>query len=160
MNHIDDHKHISQLSVPGTHDTAACHEYQPMCTLFCECQSLKIPDQLNIGVRFLDIRLNHYENYFRINHGFIYLKLNFADVLNDIDAFLRQNPSESIVMRYKKEYEEIDCSRSFVDTLQSYIGSYPGYRFPLHSFSFFHDLCQIVRRNFVAGNEFFIQFRS
>ena len=114
------------MTIPGTHDTAANFRNSHLCTIFCWCQNLSIPEQLDSGVRFLDIRLNHYHNMLRITHEFIYLNMNFSDVLDEIGEFFKKGPKETIVMRYREEYKDIDCNRSFSDTLQTYLDKYSG----------------------------------
>lgn len=51
-------KLISQLSIPGTHDSATntCQWYQS-CDI-SQCQSWSIYWQLMAGIRFLDLRVN------------------------------------------------------------------------------------------------------
>ncbi|XP_075247118.1 uncharacterized protein LOC142340428 [Convolutriloba macropyga] len=126
MSQLDDDKYISQVTIPGTHDTAANFRNSHLCTIFCWCQNLSIPEQLDSGVRFLDIRLNHYHNMLRITHEFIYLNMNFSHVLDEIGEFFKKGPKETIVMRYREEYKDIDCNRSFSDTLQTYLDKYSG----------------------------------
>ena len=84
MSALQDNVSLSQISVPGTHDSGATVEF-PSGT--AKTQNLTIAEQLSIGVRFLDIRCRHIDDSFAIHHGPVYQKLNFDDVLNAVYAF-------------------------------------------------------------------------
>ena len=49
MSRLDGEKYISDISVPGTHDT--CALYEPLREL-AKCQMYTVTDQLNMGVRY------------------------------------------------------------------------------------------------------------
>ncbi|RFM30145.1 phosphatidylinositol-specific phospholipase C [Deminuibacter soli] len=123
MGALPDSVNLSQLSIPGSHDAGAC--YEPVAGI-AKCQNLSIAAQLNIGVRFLDIRCRHVKNGFVINHGPFYQNLYFAEVINTCAAFLRNHPGESIVMSIKEEYRADGCTHSFEQTFANYVRQYPG----------------------------------
>ena len=54
MMALDDDASLNSISIPGTHDSGALHS---LAEISGKCQSLSIEEQLKIGVRFLDIRL-------------------------------------------------------------------------------------------------------
>ena len=54
MAQLNDDATLKSLTIPGTHDSGALHS---IAEISSKCQSLAIKDQLKIGVRFLDIRL-------------------------------------------------------------------------------------------------------
>ena len=56
MSKVDDNKKIVELSIPGTHDSGATHSIFDVAG---KCQDLSIKQQLKIGVRFFDIRLDN-----------------------------------------------------------------------------------------------------
>src|SRR5687767_7668450 len=66
---LDGNLPLSQFSIPGTHDSGALVE--PVSGT-AKCQNLSIADQLNAGVRFLDIRCRHINDAFAIHHGAVY----------------------------------------------------------------------------------------
>jgi 1-phosphatidylinositol phosphodiesterase len=114
---------LTQFSIPGTHDSGA--QYEPVSGT-AKCQNLTIGDQLNAGVRFLDIRCREINNAFAIHHGSIYQNMNFDDVLNAVTAFLSSNPSECVIMSVKEEYTESGDTETFEQVFDSYVAKNPG----------------------------------
>jgi len=123
MNGLDSGLAVSQFSIPGTHDSGA--RYEPVSGTAI-CQTLTIGDQLNAGVRFLDIRCRHINDAFAIHHGQVYQNANFDDVLNATIGFLNANPSETVIMSVKEEYNASGNTRSFEATFDSYVAKNPG----------------------------------
>ncbi|PWN58856.1 phosphatidylinositol diacylglycerol-lyase [Chryseobacterium viscerum] len=120
MSGLQDNISISKISIPGTHDSGARVD-APVVSGTAKTQDLSIAEQLNAGVRFLDIRCRHIDNSFAIHHGAIYQNLNFDDVLNACYAFLNSHPSETIIMSVKEEYDASNTTRSFEQTFDSYV---------------------------------------
>lgn len=119
MKNLSNQKSIDTISIPGTHDSASFYGGDIVQT-----QSMSITDQLNSGVRFLDIRLRHINNVFAIHHGSVFQKQFFGDILNQVSDFLQKNPSEFILMRVKKEHTEENNTRKFEDTFSEYVNKY------------------------------------
>lgn len=110
MKAIPDQTNITELSIPGTHNSAAKIDPTALGATIenvSKCQDLTITDQLETGVRFLDIRcrLDESDNL-TIHHGIVYQELNFNDVLMSCYRFLENNPSETIIMSVKEEYSK------------------------------------------------------
>lgn len=124
MSGLQDNISISKISIPGTHDSGARVD-APVVTGTAKTQDLSIAEQLNAGVRFLDIRCRHIDNSFTIHHGPIYQNLNFDDVLNACYAFLESHPSETIIMSVKEEHDPSNTTRSFEKTFDSYVQKNP-----------------------------------
>ncbi|MEU6736219.1 phosphatidylinositol-specific phospholipase C [Streptomyces physcomitrii] len=101
MGGIGDATALRALTIPGTHDSGARFGGP-----WVECQDLLIREQLDAGVRFLDIRCRLFENAFTIHHAAFYQNLNFDDVLTACRDFLAARPSETVLMRVKQEYSE------------------------------------------------------
>lgn len=122
MGSIGDNRNLASLSIPGTHDSGAL--YEPVAGT-AKCQDQSIANQLNMGVRFLDIRCRHIDNLFTIHHGSVYQNQNFQDVLNTCISFLNNNPTETILMSVKEEYDASNTSRSFAETFDTYVNQNP-----------------------------------
>jgi 1-phosphatidylinositol phosphodiesterase len=120
MSNLPDSRRLSQISMPGTHDTMSFYGGDIVQT-----QSLPLAEQLRSGIRALDVRCRHYYNSFAIHHGFVYQNANFDDVLINVQQFLAANPRETVVMRVKEEYNAEGNNRSFADTFNSYVARYP-----------------------------------
>jgi len=106
MADLPDSRRLSELSIPGTHDTMSLHG-----NWYTKCQSMSLSEQLKAGIRAFDIRLAPWrecatcEEYkLRLWHGFIDQKAFFdSDVLEVCIQFLRDHPTETILMRIKRE---------------------------------------------------------
>lgn len=95
MDCISSNIKISQLSIPGTHESGATQGIA-----MAKCQSTGIRAQLDAGVRALDIRI--YKDM-SIYHGIIYMGKDLNDVMADIKNFLNDNPSEFLIISIKDE---------------------------------------------------------
>lgn len=121
MKDIADDRHLSELSIPGTHDSASLYGGD-----LVETQSWSLREQLDAGVRFLDIRCRHIEDVFTIHHGRVYQNINFGDVIQTVREFLDAHPTETVVMRVKAEYDPENNTRSFASTyLDRYVDPDP-----------------------------------
>ncbi|GAB2641391.1 phosphatidylinositol-specific phospholipase C [Prescottella soli] len=123
MRRIPDATSLAALSLPGTHDTMAHNSSIPTLT-----QDFDLATQLRSGVRALDIRTRHFRDVFPIHHGPEYLRANFTDVVRIVSDFLRTSPSETVLMRLKKEHTEEEITRSYEATLNWYIRDNPDTR--------------------------------
>jgi len=115
MEKLDPQAALTSLTIPGTHDSGALHG-GPLI----ECQSWSIREQLDAGIRFLDVRCRHIQNTFAIHHGLKFQNQYFGDVLKACTGFLEAYPSETIVMRVKEEYNASGNSRTFAQTFDDY----------------------------------------
>ncbi|YCM46917.1 phosphatidylinositol-specific phospholipase C domain-containing protein (plasmid) [Verrucomicrobiaceae bacterium 227] len=113
---------ISQLSIPGTHDSGALLEPFPGTA---RTQSLTLDQQLAAGVRFFDIRCNHTNNQFAIFHGPVPQGITFDIVLLQVNTFLDANPGETLIMSVKEEFTASNNTRSFEETFDSYVAQNP-----------------------------------
>lgn len=137
MKRLPDNKSIEKLSIPGTHDSASFYGGDIVQT-----QSLSISNQLYSGVRFLDIRLRHIDNVLAIHHGPVFQKQFFGDILQQVSDFLKQHPSEFVLMRVQKEHTEEGNSRSFEDTFSDYVNQYSDIIFNSRDNSYFPSVAE------------------
>lgn len=120
MKNIPGETLISEINLPGTHDSATRFCQYPY---FSRCQELSIFEQLNIGVRLLDLRVEKNGSRLMLVHGaskclktasdkaLLYLE----DVLCDCESFLKAYPSETLVISIKCDHG--DTSENTFDTL-------------------------------------------
>lgn len=118
MQSLAGQRRLSELSIPGSHDSGARHEPWGGTAI---CQTLDIASQLTAGVRFLDIRCRHLRNQFKIYHGIIDQKLSFDEVQSNCLAFLQTHPGECILMSIREEGDPAGDTRSFEDTFDAVI---------------------------------------
>lgn len=124
MSSISDNVSLAALSIPGTHDSGADYGCPTFAyNEYAKCHTQSIPQQLNGGIRYLDIRCRRTGNSFAIHHGQCYQQMNFGEVLQDCQKFLQDNPSETIIMRIKEEHSA-DSDKSFATIFNGYQSSY------------------------------------
>ncbi|WP_330330829.1 phosphatidylinositol-specific phospholipase C [Streptomyces sp. NBC_00536] len=95
---------VTSLTIPGTHDSWCTDPANG--TKWAQCQNWGIPEQLERGIRFLDIRLNGLQgapNEFGLYHGSAYQGHRFQDVLEACRSHFRKYPGETVIMRVKNE---------------------------------------------------------
>lgn len=122
MAKLDDSRSIRTVSIPGTHDSGALYSF---AGIFGKCQTLKISQQLEIGVRFLDLRLRLVDDELFVYHNFVEQKANFDDVLSELVSFLRQNPTEFLIVSLKEEEAPVRSGKPFSETVEAALCRYP-----------------------------------
>lgn len=108
MKNIPDDFLISEINLVGTHNSATQFI---RFRHFSRCQNKNIFDQLSMGIRFLDIRLKFDGEKLKLCHSFVTCKktknkkedLLFSDIFKDCELFLKENPTETIIMSIKRE---------------------------------------------------------
>lgn len=127
MSHLKDGTCLTTLSIPGTHDTMAFQKIKTFADQFANTQSGNLRQQLDAGVRFIDIRARHYRNAFEMHHGAVYLGHNFTSVVQMLEGFLSgPGKDEVVVMRLKDEgYKPKHNKRTFAETLENYVFEHP-----------------------------------
>ena len=118
MKALDDDTSLRDVNMPGSHDTMALYSIGDLAG---QCQSLSLSDQLNVGVRFLDIRLKLDHNQLKAVHGIVDEKASFKQIDEVVESFLAKNNSEFIIMSVKEEAKASNSSISFEDALKEYV---------------------------------------
>ncbi len=130
MKKLDNDKYISDVVLPGTHDSAS---YRPSLPFFSRCQDFDIAEQLEKGFRYLDIRLEAVDGGLRLVHGMTVCRnglmpwsgdLMLDTVLDQCYAFLEENPTEFIIFAVKQDHGDASIS-DFQTLLSSYIDANP-----------------------------------
>ena len=125
MNAIPDATPLNNIAIPGTHDSGATKDMILSGT--AKCQTLSIADQLSAGVRFFDIRLRRMNGELHVYHGYVDQKLTFDEVLSACYAFLAENPSETLIMCIKEEYDASGTNDAFHTMVANKIGENANY---------------------------------
>ena len=121
MSYIHDDTKISDISIPGTHDSGATHS---IFDVSGKCQDLSIKQQLRVGVRFFDLRLQLVNDEFKIVHSFVKQNLSFKKVMKDLSNFINENNSEFIIISLKKEASDKNSTLDFKDKLTNDLNEY------------------------------------
>jgi 1-phosphatidylinositol phosphodiesterase len=122
MSRIDDARSLADLRIPGTHDSGALHE--PLAGL-AKTQALTITEQLDAGVRFLDLRARIIDDGFWLYHGSLDQDQPFEDVFGAMYALLDANPSETIIASLKEEAPPDGATKSFDAVFADYVARSP-----------------------------------
>ncbi|MEV6955649.1 phosphatidylinositol-specific phospholipase C [Streptomyces sp. NPDC051183] len=115
MAGLGDSTALQRMTIPGTHDSGARQG-----GLYVACQNTSIAEQLDSGIRFLDVRCRVTGGSFAIHHGAFYQNLMFGDVLVACANFLGAHPRETVLMRLKQEYSE-DSDATFRAVFDDYL---------------------------------------
>lgn len=124
MSKLDKKTKITELSIPGSHDSGATHS---ILDIAGKCQDLSITDQLNIGVRYFDIRLQLVKDKLQVVHSFVSQDLSFESVISSLATFVRDNPYEFVFMSIKEEAKAISSNKKFEDVLKTDLSKYEPY---------------------------------
>lgn len=123
LSSIPDNTHLSNILLPGTHESyAVCLVLANLTTLLnqtfsmallgwpiaaCQNSNQTILQQLQSGIRVFDIRLAAINNATTLTayHGIIDEDVSFADIIATFQAFLSssEGQSETVVMSIKQE---------------------------------------------------------
>ena len=120
MSALADEREINTLAIPGTHDSGATHS---IADLSGKCQSLSIDEQLELGVRFFDIRLQLKNNKLVVVHSFVDQATDFDDVLDDMKEFLDDNPTEFLIVSIKQDADPSGSNLDFTKELEKMLRS-------------------------------------
>ncbi len=121
---------IVDMTIPGTHDSGAYNiTSSAIWKVWAQTQTLSLLQQLNSGVRFLDIRLgwDSSRNVMAVYHGegwkATYCNIDFyaANQTNTVigicKTFLEQNTSETIIMSIKEEVKSSDFDSKIISII-------------------------------------------
>jgi len=144
MAHLPDSMYLSELNIPGTHDAGAARMMTDTAASMSQtiCQQLYLDEQLNMGVRAWDIRVDkasaQFEEDANIVHGFSAMCcrnkngniLEIEEVMQTARDFLKTHPSETIIMTIKGDGKAFGNDNDVVKAMKKFINdsSYPIYR--------------------------------
>lgn len=109
MSRLKDETPLAALSIPGTHNSPTYHVALPSV----RCQSVSVKEQLENGVRFLDIRVQPENPSDPTKDGLILVHSAFPVsltgtkyfriLMDKVFAFLDANPTETVIISVKRE---------------------------------------------------------
>lgn len=135
MKDLNNSSRITELTIPGTHDSAADQSHcieNPECApiyWLASTQTSEISDQLKLGIRFFDVRvaweldLLSFQMVLNLHHGPYYLHQRFREVLEITLDFVSENPSEFVIFLIKQEHSDTSAT-SFWDEIRSVVDDY------------------------------------
>lgn len=108
MKKLSDLLPVSEINIPGTHDSCTA---AVQFSVLSKCQNMTVTEQLNSGIRFLDIRVEQDGEKLKLVHDIADCKspvnrrekLYLEAVISDCKSFLSENPSETILISYKRD---------------------------------------------------------
>lgn len=126
MKETDGSTELLRLNMAGTHD---CVTKYVQFSHISKCQNLNIYEQLCIGIRGLDIRVQARGDRLGMVHGVAKAfntanhfsrQMDLSDVLKQCYRFLDENPSEAIVFQFKNDSGN-DQELCFDNLVKTYI---------------------------------------
>ncbi|MGH7883789.1 MAG: phosphatidylinositol-specific phospholipase C, partial [Candidatus Dormibacteraceae bacterium] len=109
MRYVPDDASVMTLSIPGTHNSCCISGLLGVG----KTQELDLSDQLNAGIRFLDIRFTHYQDNLCVHHDVICTEKSYVDILTICFNFLKRYPSETILISVEDESRVDDALGKF-----------------------------------------------
>ena len=121
MKNVNDDVRLIDMSIPGSHDSGATHSIFDVAG---KCQELNIKQQLNIGTRFFDLRLQLVKDEFKIMHGPVDQNLKFSSVMEDLTSFIKKYSSEFIIISIKQESSSVNIVKTFEEALRDKLNEF------------------------------------
>lgn len=130
MADINGSRDLLSLMIPGTHD---CVTKYVQFEHISKTQDLTIYEQLNMGIRALDIRVESSGNRLKMVHGTakafttpnkLGKQMDMEYVLGACYDFLRENPTETIVFQFKNDNGK-ENEKCFDNLFFTYISKNP-----------------------------------
>ena len=118
MTQLADDTRLASLSIPGTHDSAARFEPYPGIAM---TQTLTFAEQLDAGVRYLDLRLRDVDDELDLYHGGIDQNQTLTEALAAITGFLDAHPGEVVLASVKEEAPASMATTTFEAAVRGYL---------------------------------------
>jgi 1-phosphatidylinositol phosphodiesterase len=112
MSKLDSSLTLDKINIPGTHDSGT---FGGNGVEGSRTQSMSITEQLNAGVRWLDLRLCPDGNDFSVWHGIVKMPLKLSTILMNIKDFLANHPNEAVItcVSYEKNSPSVKEGEAF-----------------------------------------------
>lgn len=122
LRRMNDRMSIFNVNYYGTHDTMTYLFGFP----YVQTQTQTLQEQLDWGVRFLDIRVKHRYDSFELYHAFVPLGKNVDLVFDTVRDFLTKNPKEFVFIGLQHEGEPEGTVHLLCERLYKYMKDYGG----------------------------------
>lgn len=129
---------INQIIIPGAHDAGSYNissssKITPTITKWAslvpcivapisKCQKFDIINQLNIGIRFFDLRIYYLNNQQWLGHG--QYSISLANAFQNVSQWLDDHPNEVIILMATFEMDPVDISVLMSLVGQNHIAPY------------------------------------
>ncbi len=131
MSYLPDDMNITDISIPGSHDAGTAKTTTHLNSS-AQCQQHTIWEQLNAGVRYFDIRIEKKtDGELCLTHGGIDCwlgdeHLKFTTVMDWVDRFLTENPSETVIFQMMVQKGGEKGERLTIDRMKNWDRVYRG----------------------------------
>ena len=116
MTKLPDTAYVSDLTIPGAHDATTCNiSASPFAGAY-RCQQFYMPDLLELGVRYFDLRIYKDGSALALRHGNNALGSSCKDqdgntitmdqVMRWTESFLDEHPGETVIFQIKDESDK------------------------------------------------------
>ncbi|KAK5136516.1 hypothetical protein LTR08_002860 [Meristemomyces frigidus] len=113
MSTVDDETLLSAMTLPGTHDSAASIDSWP----FVQTQKLDIPQQLNAGIRYFDLRCGIRDDIVEMVHGPSFLGITLRTLLDTMYVWLSAHKTEALIVQIKQDRKAERSSIHFAQAI-------------------------------------------
>ena len=129
MSRVDDNAYVSQLTIPGSHDSATGHGFDGFLGAFgdsyARTQDKTLTEQWQSGIRSFDLRPCVDGTELRINHGIIPTQLTLSEAFTTLCGLLDQHPTELAIVIIRHETEGDDNDGSWNTKMQALLSAEP-----------------------------------
>ena len=113
MENIKDDALVNEIVMPGSHDAGS---YKMVW--LGETQQFNIEQQLKMGVRYFDLRVNKKDDKYIIFHSIIN-GVEFIPILETIKNFVIENPTETLLLDF--QHFKGDSQNDVFDLITNYL---------------------------------------
>jgi len=104
MKNVPDSTKLTQMTIPMSHESLSFYgDSSGLLADMPACQSMELRTQLDSGIRALDIRLVMVKGELKVYHVFFSQHRTLQYVIDTVNHFLYDNPSEGILINIQEE---------------------------------------------------------
>jgi len=112
MANLRDDLSIADITIPGTHDSAAWDDDNVVDSAYkVIAQTKSINEQLELGIRWFDLRVEVDDDNLIMTHEGHDLGMTLGNVLEDLKNYGKSHRSEVIMITIKQESSDLDNSK-------------------------------------------------